>query len=347
MRLGCALTALAWVSAAFAQQTCAATEVEAVEARAQRANRDGHHEEALGLFQQVYARCQGPRALARAALTEAAMGRWLDAERDLHAALEASGDPWVRRNAGALELEARRIDEHLGSLLLTGQGGPARVEVDGRDVGGWPMERPLRVLQGTVAVVVRAAGFRPVERTLRVSPGALVREEITLVPLEPEHAAPPTAMAPTPTSEPPRATSVPMTVEPATPARALAPPASPSRASTTSPALRVVGWSALGLGVAGLALGGVAVAMRESALSDIEGRCHGATPDVSYCDGRADVADGARPFVYAGFAAGAVLSIAGIVTLIAAPGAAPRREAARWSCAMGPGAVGVACGWQL
>ncbi|MFO0606705.1 MAG: hypothetical protein U0324_26265 [Polyangiales bacterium] len=295
--------------------------MEALERDGQAANREGRHEEALALFLRAHGACNGARALARAALTEAALGRWLDADRRLREALARAGDPWVAQNRAALEVEARRVDEHVGSLLVTGAGPAGEVLVDGRPAGPWPMREPVRVLAGAVTVTVRAPGFRAVERAVRVAPGVLAREEVALAPEAP-------VTAPTEVPAVPAAPPVVVRVE------------APARSGPS--ALRVVAWTAAGLAIAGVAVGAAAWGVRATTLGALDAYgCDATPPDRARCDALADDADGARPWIIGGFVAGGALAVASALAFVFDPAPRGDRTAARWRC--GPGALGDAC----
>lgn len=314
------LLSLVLPKVAAAQPTCDEAAVEASERDAQAANRAGRHEEALALFRRAHATCGGVRALARAALTEAALGRWLDADRHLREALEHADDPWIVQNRAALEVEARRIDEHVGVLLVTGAGPEGEVLLDAQPAGAWPMREPTRVLAGLVTVTVRVVGFRSVERTVRVAPSVITREEVTLAP-----EAPQLAPAATPAG---LITLVSPRIEP------------PARSGPS--ALRVVAWAAAGIAVAGVTTGATAAGIRSAALADLEAsRCDAMPPDRPRCDALADDADGTRPWIVGGLVVGGAFAVASALAFVFDPARRSDRAAARWRC--GPEALGVVC----
>src|SRR5262245_52314219 len=65
--------------------------------------RDRQDAAALALFQQAYEVRPAPRTRAQIALAEQALGKWLDAERDLQAALAAASDPWIASHHKTLQ----------------------------------------------------------------------------------------------------------------------------------------------------------------------------------------------------------------------------------------------------
>jgi hypothetical protein len=141
----------------------------------------GKDEAALAEFQHAYDLKKGARARAQMALAEQALGRWIDAEAHLAEALQRTGDPWIARNRALLEQALGEIRQHVGSLELSGGTPGAEVRVNGRVAGKMPLDGPLRVEAGSVALEVRASGYLPVLRTINVPANGLAREPITLV----------------------------------------------------------------------------------------------------------------------------------------------------------------------
>lgn len=152
-----ALTASAFAlssAAAHAQSTC---DDELIR-QANDARRAGHDSEALPLFQRAWSTCHTPRALAQVGLTEAALGRWLDADRDLSAALVSREDPWIARNLPRLSDALAQVAPHL------------------------PQEMVPRVADAA-APVSEAAPTRPPQAPAPVAPPAMV--PVVRAPTEP------------------------------------------------------------------------------------------------------------------------------------------------------------------
>ena len=110
--------------------------------------RQGRDVEALALFRDVVARCPQPRVRVQLAWAEQAVGRWIDAERDLRAALAGQGDAWVEQRRARLELDLAHIREHLGQLQITGGVAGAEVLLDGVVVATLPMAGPVSAVVG-------------------------------------------------------------------------------------------------------------------------------------------------------------------------------------------------------
>lgn len=148
--------------------------------------------EALEVFRKAYEMSQGARALAQLALAEQALGRWVDAETHLKAALDSQQDPWISANRALLDGALRSIQGRLASVeILTNING-ADVRFNGRSIGTTPMTQAARVAAGTIAIDVTADGYWPVNRVVVASAGATIRETIELAPKSGPEKQPPT-----------------------------------------------------------------------------------------------------------------------------------------------------------
>lgn len=147
--------------------------------RARLAGDDGRAERT---FTEAYARCGCAEALAQRALARLALGRFLEAEADLGAALRAAS-PWVDRNRRELEEAARSLAQRLGTLELLGvpEGAAVRVEGAARE-GSGPGPLRARVEPGALRVEVAARGSLPWERRVLVEPGGTTRVQVRLSP---------------------------------------------------------------------------------------------------------------------------------------------------------------------
>lgn len=143
--------------------------------------RAGQDQLALESFRRAFAIVPAPRTQAQIALAEQALGQWADADRDLRAALGATSDDWIQRNRAPLEAALNSIASRMATLdiVCTNQG--ARLLVNGREVGAFPLRDPVRVETGTVALEVRLDGYRTVRRAIDVEGGRSYRESFTLI----------------------------------------------------------------------------------------------------------------------------------------------------------------------
>jgi hypothetical protein len=157
------------------------TDEESLLAHGSELRRAGRDEEALGVFVRALAVSGSPRARAQVALADQALGRWVDAERDLSVALSAAGDPWIKQHQGTLVSALRLIRTHLATLEVDSNVTGGDLLVNGSSVGSLPLEAPVRVVAGTLTIEASAPGFEPQRRTVIVPPESVAREVLALV----------------------------------------------------------------------------------------------------------------------------------------------------------------------
>lgn len=145
----------------------------------------GRDAEALPLFEEAYRLSPTPRALAQIGLVQQALGEWVEAERRLVAALEATSDAWIRRHRKPLSEALAAIRERLGNLQVLGTPAGAEVRFGGRVIGTLPMAVSVRVVAQRGPIVVVAPRHLEMARTVEVEPGGTVVERVALEP-EPE-----------------------------------------------------------------------------------------------------------------------------------------------------------------
>jgi hypothetical protein len=143
----------------------------------------GRDEEALALFERAYEQTHAARALAQIALAEQALGRFVEAEAHLADALSHDEDAFIRRNREPLEGALAEIRERVGDLSVVGGVPGAEVIIGGQAVGVLPLDAPVRVVAGSVAVEVRATGHERFIDTVQVRGGGSATVEAELVAL--------------------------------------------------------------------------------------------------------------------------------------------------------------------
>jgi hypothetical protein len=234
-RVAASLLFLASLVAPRAQAQAQGEDAASLLRRGVELRRENRNEEALALFARAVAASPTPVARAELALAEQALGRWLDAERDLDAALAARDDAWIAKHAASLEDALGVIRQHLAWITVDVDVAAAEARLDGRAV---PPAKETRVAAGSFVLEVTAPGYVPDARRVALAASEHARVSVTLTPIaapapsRPEEPVAPTA-APAATTTAPRD-------EPA-----------PSR-----PARSLVGPIALGAaGVVGLAAG--------------------------------------------------------------------------------------------
>jgi len=295
-RLTCTLALLLCAAGAAAQprapRGAPAPAVDAaVEAEHQRGielrrqQRDG---EAREVFRALFERTHEPRALARQAAAEAAMGDWLGAEAHLTEALARTEDPWIAQQRAGLEADLASFREHVGFLEVTTMTPRASVWIGNERVAELPLTRPIRTRAGTLALELRAEGYITESRTVTV-PGGLrapAREVFQL-------------------------TATPRDRPPAPAVRPEAPPPQPPPPSVWP--LRIAGFGVLAAGVAGLGVGIAGFALREDTVSRFNANptC-GTNALTSDCTTLFDEGNGQFVMGVVGLAAGGVLVLGGV-----------------------------------
>jgi|GEM_PF-825134 hypothetical protein len=199
-----------------------------------RARRD---EEALDAFSRALALSPTPIARAQVALAEQALGRWVEAERDLDAALASAEDIWIVKNRSALDEARAYVIGHLGWLTVSVEVANAAIRLDGRAIEA---ESEERVASGAAVLSVAARGYVPDIRHIEIAPAQHVRVQIELLPLLAQAESHPAVAE----------LSAPSAVTVASPALATSERASPSPRFPTGPAtLLAAGLTSIGVGV--------------------------------------------------------------------------------------------------
>ena len=238
-------------------------------------------------------------------LAEYSLGRLVEGEAHLVEVLAVTGDAWVAERRAALVDALAGVEAKLGRLDVRSTPLHAHLRLEDRDVGTLPLERPVRVMPGTVTLVVTAPGFEPSVRTVEVVAGQLTQERFTLVPVssiaEPVRAAGPHGRS---------------TLTPAAPVQS---PPTPPAPSSDSP-LPLIGWVTAGGGaLAGLGFGLGFYGQREAAMAayndDSQCLVGGATRQEN-CSQHLDRAQAAQAAEVTSFIVGGVLVAGGIALVL-------------------------------
>lgn len=282
---------------------------------------------ALAEFQRALGRSAEPRVLAQLALAEQALGRWLDADRHLRAALLSGHDPWIVRNRASLHQAEEQLEAHLGRLRVAGAVEGAEVYANDERVATLPMAGPARVAVGTNVVEVRAPGYVTMTRRVQVEPGQESRETFAFV-----------REAPAPTSPP------------ALQLGSMATPRAPGLARGGD-AQRALAWVTLATGAAGIGVGVFALARRGGLVTRYDEHrdpeCPGtdSATQPTVCAGFLDDIGAMQALAIGGFVGGGALSLLSTVLFATLPSAEePARGLASVRCGGGPGLAGVSCG---
>jgi hypothetical protein len=137
--------------------------------------RDHRDAEALDAFRQAFELEASARTRAQIALAEQALGRWVDAEKDMNEALAEGHDEWIRDHAVPLSDALTAIRHHLGTLIVESNFSGAELWVNGAKAGSLPLP-PVRVATGDVDYELRLAEHRLVQRRIKVAPDTTAHE---------------------------------------------------------------------------------------------------------------------------------------------------------------------------
>lgn len=304
---------------------------EAEHARGIELRRQHRDAEARDVFRAIYERTHEPRALARQAAAEAALGDWIIAEEHLAAALANTSDAWITQNRAGLTADLESFRQHVGLLEVTSTTPHAEVWVGGARAGTLPLAQPLRVRSGAVSFEVRAEGFTPETRSVNVEAGmrSPTREVVNLNPV-----APAATMGASTGGAAPTVTPVVITVP------AVTPPSRDEPPPTWFNGMHIAGLSLAAVGLVGVGVGVAGIAMKSGYESTLEtDRCLNDTAfAIPECNEAYDGSERSDTVTIVGFAAGGALLAGGIVLMII-PGSQPSRS--RVSLTPGPGEAGA------
>jgi hypothetical protein len=189
---GRALAFAVWVAVAIvtggAELRAQDASAEAEHERGVQLREAGRDEEALAVFRAIDERTREPRALARMALAEGALGRWVAADEHLREAIAQRRDRWIRQNRRGLRENQRVIRRHVGVLEVVCDTPGAVLWVDGVPRGALSGEERIPIDEGRRQVEIRAPGFVTYRQEVLIT--AAGREEIiaSLQPSPPEPA---------------------------------------------------------------------------------------------------------------------------------------------------------------
>lgn len=285
----------------------------------------GHDEEALDAFRKAFAMTQEPAARAQMGLAEQALGRFVDAERDLRTALSSMpGDPWIQRNRLSLEGALRVVSGRLADVEVVTNVRGAELWINGERAGPLPLAS-LRTEAGIVVLEVRAPGYERLRRSIELTSGGHFREEMTLVPL---------AATPAGGSAGPASSAV------AIPHAGSGEPGSSGRIAT---------WAVVGAGGALLAGGIASQVIRENDVgvyNDSSLCFFGALTRDQRCGRYRAAANEALTFAIVGYGGAAIaFATAALLLAVERPKAAPPRPSRSVSCTAA--LLSVACGGRF
>lgn len=283
--------------------------------------RKGRDADALSHFVAAYEISKSARAAAQLGLCEQSLSMWEHSEQHLSEALTLESDPWISRNKDTLLKAREAVRRHLALVKVDSNIGDALVSVNGQVIGKVRDNPSIWLLPGEVSVVVSHPSFDPIEERHLARAGIDANLRVELVtPVVATDSQPPTTLS----SDSSQAAL------PGSGAENVSAPI-PDRnvyESVNGSWRRYVGWSTIGLGVAGAGLGIFGVLSRERAVSDFNndgcskkaGRVDGGTSCLPL-DG--DVGRYGKIALF-GFVSSAVFVAVGTTLLLLPPGGPTR-----------------------
>ena len=313
-------------------------------------------EEALRLYLAAHQIMNVPTTGIEVAKAQAALGQLVEARNTALAVVRMPREAGEHAVFEEARTEARRMAEALSARIPSVQmklsgvspGTVVRVAVDGTPIPEAATLLPRKVNPGEHRIVVTAAGYQVVRRTVTTPEGKAIVEAVELKPVGESPPAPAPAAAGAATSR--------HAAEPA-PATLMPPTAVDSTQDTGAEGPRPPLFTYVGFGVggAGLAVGSIAGLMVLSKASDLESMCEGSRCPPAAQD---DISSGQSLAIASnvGFALGLAGVAVGVYGLVSAGGASKSVSGSTASTAgvrsanrarvitpiVGPGAIGLA-----
>jgi hypothetical protein len=266
--------------------------------------------------------------LARA---QVGLGKWIAAQetynRLLHEPVPAGAPPAFAKARTDARRELDALEPRIPSVIINVKGADAfEVFLDGQPVPRAVLGVNQPVNPGDHVIRAQAKGLAPVEARVKVTERKAETVTLTL------GAPPPLPVPPPPPVKPP------VLVAPVAPPPAVVPPPPAPKSSTQ----RTLGFVGLGVGVAGLAMGGIAGGIALGKHASLAPSCPG-----GHCLNQQSAVDSynlAGNISTAGFVVGGVLAATGVVLLVTAPRKRPAKDA--WIAPIvGAGYAGAAGGF--
>ena len=309
----------------------------------------GDNQGAYRIFQQAYNLRRTPRTAAHLGSSEYDIGLWVDSEVHITEALRGADDPWINASRVSLIGVLNNLRMVLGRLEVVGRPAGAEVEVAGRSVGYLPLEGPLRVVKGELVVRVTSAGYRPFQRTVKVTANGLAQVVVELDRLAPGQSAAAPTLGPAVRPNGPFGEA--RSREPDLPPGALH-----DQATAESDWRVPAAWASAGVATL-LAAGGIVGAVVSysntkrfndfrQAPNTMNKMCNQAAPDAGggKCPGWLSASQTSRTLAIASGVGAAVAAVAAVVFFGTARDASDR---AGLSCTTTRGEPEAACGWRF
>ena len=269
-------TSLLWATPLLAEPTAADRETARnLMDEADEKYEAGAYEDALRLYVGAHEIMKVPTTGVEVAKTQMALGRLLEARNTALAVVRMPSHPNEHPVFGEARDEAMRLAQSLAERIPSIQvkvvgvpeGTVVRVSVDGDPIPKAATLLPRKANPGEHQLVVTAAGYQHVRKTVVALEG---KELVTTVEMKPVEAPQPAAgKAPPPPPSVPATKPQPEPTEPADSSAAI------SDAGTEKPGIPTYAYVGFGVGGLGLVVGSITGVMALSKASDLEDTCGG------------------------------------------------------------------------
>jgi hypothetical protein len=177
--------------APYAQAAADPAELENLVRQGNELREKGRDHPALPFFQRAYDLSPSPRTAALLGLVELALGYSIQAEGHLSEALLSPHHLWVAKNREQLNTALAGARRAIGRVEVRGSPDGAAVVVNANAVGTLPLGEPIKVSEGSVQVLVKAAGFEEKMVRVNVAGGSTEKVAVNLSRLDVSQAAKP------------------------------------------------------------------------------------------------------------------------------------------------------------
>jgi tetratricopeptide (TPR) repeat protein len=207
LRFVLAAAALALASPAYAQSP---EDIKSARQMAQEglaAYQASNFDKAQELFTRARTLYPSAQVIRMLGYSELGLEHWVAAADTLEAALDAKVSPLSKDDKKDVQDQLGKALSHIGTLSVSSKVAGAKVSVDDGDPRALPLDKPIRIAEGTHKLVVTAPGRLDASDDVKVEAGKLT--ESALDPAEKPKPKPPPPLPPPPPPKPQRKELVP------------------------------------------------------------------------------------------------------------------------------------------
>lgn len=141
-------------------------------------HRTGNYEAALKLFREAHAHYPSYKIRFNIAATLYAMGRHVDAARELRTFLSSAGEVAPKEAVAAARIQLKEVLSKIGVIEVTCEVPGATVMLGGKLQGQTPLESPIYLRPGTYQLVVTKLGYGTYAVSATLEPGDHQRYQV-------------------------------------------------------------------------------------------------------------------------------------------------------------------------